>query len=278
MNNVREIQRINEKELDLAPGSGSWHDEYKDSAYIFVGGLNFELTEGDVITVFSQYGEIADIDMPREKATGKRRGFAFLMYEDQRSTVLAVDNLNGADLLGRTLRVDHVRNYKQKELVDGKWVDRESERLNVKPELIYDNNKDADSDGSASSAASIDQEDPMRDYLIEQRREGKGKSKKSKKHADETPEERRARKERKKAKKLAKEGKLLAAPKKSGKEDRTTDTRMRSLSPPSRAHDRRRRSRDMSISPGRERRRSASPKRRHDYDRKEDRPRRRDDY
>lgn len=73
--------------------------------------------------------------MPRDKATGKRRGFAFLMYEDQRSTVLAVDNLNGAELLGRTLRVDHVQNYKQKELVDGKWVDRETERLNARPEL-----------------------------------------------------------------------------------------------------------------------------------------------
>lgn len=28
-----------------------------DSAYIFIGGLNYELTEGDVITVFSQYAQ-----------------------------------------------------------------------------------------------------------------------------------------------------------------------------------------------------------------------------
>ena len=73
--------------------------------------------------------------MPRDKNTGKRRGFAFLMYEDQRSTILAVDNLNGAQVLNRTLRVDHVKDYKQKDLVDGKWVERESERLNAKPEL-----------------------------------------------------------------------------------------------------------------------------------------------
>jgi RNA recognition motif-containing protein len=85
---------------------------------------------------FYRYGEIADIDIPRDKATGKRRGFAFLMYEDQRSTVLAVDNMNGVDLAGRIMRVDHVQNYKQKELVDGKWVDRETERLNAKPGLI----------------------------------------------------------------------------------------------------------------------------------------------
>ena len=30
------------------------HRYYADSAYIFVGGLNSELTEGDVITIFSQ--------------------------------------------------------------------------------------------------------------------------------------------------------------------------------------------------------------------------------
>ena len=55
-----------------------------------------------------------DVNLPRDKETGKPRGFAFLMYEDQRSTVLAVDNLNGAKVLERTLRVDHVKDYKQK--------------------------------------------------------------------------------------------------------------------------------------------------------------------
>src|ERR1700753_3136208 len=95
-----------------------------DSAYIFIGGLNYELTEGDVITIFSQYGEVVDVNLPRDKATGKTKGFGFLMYEDQRSTILAVDNLNGAKVLDRTLRVDHVRNYKQPKVknADGEWV------------------------------------------------------------------------------------------------------------------------------------------------------------
>lgn len=43
--------------------------------------------------------------MPRDKETHKTKGFAFLMYEDQRSTILAVDNMNGAQVLGRTVRV-----------------------------------------------------------------------------------------------------------------------------------------------------------------------------
>lgn len=109
-----------------------------DSAYIFAGGLSRDLTEGDVITIFSQYGEVMNINMPRDKETGKPKGFAFLMYEDQRSTVLAVDNLNGANILERTIRVDHVKNYKEKRVKnqDGEWVDPEEQSLNAKPEMI----------------------------------------------------------------------------------------------------------------------------------------------
>ena len=40
------------------------------------------------------------------------QGFGFLCYEDQRSTILAVDNLNGFKLLGRLIRVDHIHQYK----------------------------------------------------------------------------------------------------------------------------------------------------------------------
>ena len=60
------------------------------------------------------------------------------MYEDQRSTILAVDNLNGANVLDRTLRVDHVKNYKQARVKgdDGEWKEREEQSLNAKPEMI----------------------------------------------------------------------------------------------------------------------------------------------
>ncbi|KIJ20455.1 hypothetical protein PAXINDRAFT_7692 [Paxillus involutus ATCC 200175] len=136
MNVVREISKINERELELGI-TGSWHDEYKDSAYIFVGGLHFDLTEGDVITIFSQYGEVMDVNLPRDKSTGKTKGFGFLMYEDQRSTILAVDNLNGANVLDKTLRVDHVKNYKQPKIKgeDGEWMEPEEQSLNARPEV-----------------------------------------------------------------------------------------------------------------------------------------------
>jgi len=98
-----------QKNIDI---DASWHQDYKDSAYLFIGGLHFDMNEGDVSTVFSQWGELVDVRLMRDRKTGKSRGFAFIAYEDQRSTNLAVDNFNGAEICGRTIRVDHVKKFK----------------------------------------------------------------------------------------------------------------------------------------------------------------------
>ncbi|GIL56167.1 hypothetical protein Vafri_11581 [Volvox africanus] len=112
---IKNTQKATKREIDAGiQDSASWHAQFKHSAYIFTGGLDYELTEGDLLAVFSQYGEIVDLHLIRHKDTGKSKGFAFLAYEDQRSTVLAVDNLNGAKVVGRTVRVEHVDNYKKR--------------------------------------------------------------------------------------------------------------------------------------------------------------------
>ncbi|XP_031663873.1 RNA-binding motif protein, X-linked 2 isoform X2 [Oncorhynchus kisutch] len=110
---VKLINELNEREASLGVKENvSWHSEYKDSAWIFIGGFPYELTEGDIVCVFSQYGEMANINLVRDKKMGKSKGFCFICYEDQRSTILAVDNLNGIKIKGRTIRVDHVLNYR----------------------------------------------------------------------------------------------------------------------------------------------------------------------
>ena len=83
----------------------SWHASYDSSAYVYVGGLHEKMTEGDVITIMSQFGEVIDAHLVRDDETGASKCFAFVAYEDQRSTVLAVDNFAGVKLLGKTLKV-----------------------------------------------------------------------------------------------------------------------------------------------------------------------------
>lgn len=123
---MKNVTKLSEQELNL-PNKTSWHDQYRNSAWIFIGGLPFDLSEGDVICIFSQYGEIVNINLVRAKDTGKSRGFCFICYEDQRSTDLAVDNLNGIKILNRTVRVDHVNDYKAPK--DTKKTDEEEKKL-----------------------------------------------------------------------------------------------------------------------------------------------------
>jgi RNA-binding motif X-linked protein 2 len=140
MNSIRQIQELNKRELEngvyvpyllthtlprlttCSSPDASWHADYRDTAYIYIGGLPFELSEGDIITIFSQFGEPVYINLIRDKETGKSKGFAFLKYEDQRSTDLAVDNLGGSVIMGRTLKVDHTR-YKKKDDVEDEGID-----------------------------------------------------------------------------------------------------------------------------------------------------------
>ncbi|KAH9828198.1 RNA-binding protein [Teratosphaeria destructans] len=128
MQSIRNVERLNALELDkVVPPNASWHTDYRDTAYIYIGGLPFELSEGDILTIFSQYGNPVHVHLARDKETGKSRGFAFLKYEDQRSCDLAVDNLSGASVLGRLVSVDHTR-YKLKEgEVEGAGMDEEEE-------------------------------------------------------------------------------------------------------------------------------------------------------
>ena len=48
----------------------------------------------------------------RDSETGKSKGFCFCKYDNQRSTVLVVDNLTGTKIFDRSIRVDHVEQYR----------------------------------------------------------------------------------------------------------------------------------------------------------------------
>ena len=111
---IKEIESLCRREAEMGISEqGSWHARYRHSSYVFIGGLDTSLNEGDIVVMFSQVGEIVDIHLARDKQSGQSKGFAFLCFEDQRSTVLAVENFNGVALKGRLLRVDHCDEYRR---------------------------------------------------------------------------------------------------------------------------------------------------------------------
>ncbi len=89
-----------------------------------------------------------NINLIRDRKTGKSRGFGFLCYENQMSTDLAVDNFNGTKIIGRVIRVDHVGNYRPPK--DHDDADEISKILREKGCLNFDLSEITKSNNSSS--------------------------------------------------------------------------------------------------------------------------------
>ena len=73
---------------------------------IFVGNLPFRAEQEDVIELFSPFGEVANCSLPLERDTGRKRGFAFVEMADEAVEASAIESLQGAELMGRPLRIN----------------------------------------------------------------------------------------------------------------------------------------------------------------------------
>ena len=73
---------------------------------IFVGNLPFRAEQEDVAELFTPFGEITNCFLPLERDTGRKRGFAFVELADEDSESRAIDALQGAELMGRPLRIN----------------------------------------------------------------------------------------------------------------------------------------------------------------------------
>ncbi|MGB3136578.1 MAG: RNA-binding protein [Nodosilinea sp.] len=76
---------------------------------IYVGNLAYSATEGDITEVFSEYGAVSRVTVPTDRETGRPRGFAFVEMEKEADEDAAIEALNGAEWMGRELRVNKAR-------------------------------------------------------------------------------------------------------------------------------------------------------------------------
>ena len=73
---------------------------------IFVGNLPFRAEQEDIAELFARFGEVANCSLPLERDTGRKRGFAFVEMADAESEGRAIEALQGAELMGRPLRIN----------------------------------------------------------------------------------------------------------------------------------------------------------------------------
>jgi cold-inducible RNA-binding protein len=77
------------------------------SKRLFVGGLSWGTTEEGLREAFGKFGTVEDAKIVTDRETGRSRGFGFVGFTEDDAAQSALDALNGTDLDGRTLRVDH---------------------------------------------------------------------------------------------------------------------------------------------------------------------------
>lgn len=73
---------------------------------IYIGNLDYKVTEFAVRRLFESYGEIEDIAMAKDKETGKPRGFAIVMMRNHDQARTAIEGVQGRRLMGRALVVN----------------------------------------------------------------------------------------------------------------------------------------------------------------------------
>ncbi|MDZ8187384.1 MAG: RNA-binding protein [Nostoc sp. ChiSLP02] len=76
---------------------------------IYVGNLSYEVKEDDLRQVFSEYGTVQEVQLPIDRETGRVRGFGFVKMESDAQEAAAIEALDSAEWMGRSLKVNKAR-------------------------------------------------------------------------------------------------------------------------------------------------------------------------
>lgn len=72
---------------------------------LFVGSLPFSVTDDTLGQLFAQYGQVASVNVIKDKYTGSSRGFAFVEMGTEEAAQEAINKLNGYNMEGRAIVV-----------------------------------------------------------------------------------------------------------------------------------------------------------------------------
>ncbi len=76
---------------------------------VYVGNLAYTVTQEDLEEVFKEYGTVKRVHLPKDRETGRPRGFGFVEMDSDDEEQAAIDELDGAEWLGRVLKVNKAR-------------------------------------------------------------------------------------------------------------------------------------------------------------------------
>ena len=79
------------------------------STKLYVGNLPYETSEADLQALFESTGQVASVNLVRDRATGQARGFAFVEMSDAEGARKAIADLDRYQFGGRSLTVNEAK-------------------------------------------------------------------------------------------------------------------------------------------------------------------------
>ena len=76
---------------------------------IYVGNLSYDATEEDIQQAFAEFGEVASVNIIKDRETGRSRGFAFVEMADGDEAKEAIEKVNLTEIAGRSVTVNEAR-------------------------------------------------------------------------------------------------------------------------------------------------------------------------
>ncbi len=80
---------------------------------IFVGSLPFKIEESELQEIFEEYGEVTSVKIITDRATGRSKGFGFVEMTNDEEAKKAIEELNNAEIEGRTIVVNKAEEKKE---------------------------------------------------------------------------------------------------------------------------------------------------------------------
>ena len=88
---------------------------------LFVGNLSWSTSDDGLRAAFEPYGEINEAKVITDRDTGRSRGFGFVTFSEDGDAEKAMEELNGTELDGRTIRVNEAIDKKRGGDRGGRW-------------------------------------------------------------------------------------------------------------------------------------------------------------
>ncbi len=73
---------------------------------IYAGNLPHEVTKEFLQEAFEEYGTVSSVNLVKDRFSGQSKGFGFIEMPSDDEAKAAIEALNGADINGRTIKVN----------------------------------------------------------------------------------------------------------------------------------------------------------------------------